>query len=189
MSFTYLNVFNSFIFQIIINIRHVLTIVKMMFGGNQMKRIKTILVVILMVLSILTIGIAAEATFLKKVEVNHQKQTKNVGQPMLFDAEITFYVLTGEGCACTPIVGATISAVGGEGSDSGVTDEDGMCVLTLVILGEYEVFIEAEDYHRIYFEFNVLDDQTFTFHLLERKGTSLNSLPSLYHLVKNIFER
>ena len=155
-----------------------------------MKGIKTsVLVVILMVLATFAVGIAAEAAFMKKVEVNDQIQIKNDPQPTLFDAEITFYVLTGEGCACDPIPGALVEAYGGEGYASGITDDDGMCVLTLVILGEYEIFIETEDYQKIYFEFNVLDDQTFTFHLSEKKESSLNMLPSLYHLVKNIFER
>ena len=131
-----------------------------------MKRKKTIgLVVILMVLASLSIGIAAEAALI-------QNEYNKNSQPQLFDAEITFYVMTGEGCACTPIEGALVAAYGGEGNDSGVTDDDGMCVLTLVILGEYEVYIEAEEYGTVYFEFNVLDDQTFTFHLFENPESS-----------------
>lgn len=126
---------------------------------------KTVLVVILMVLSIIAIGIAAEAALI-------QNKQNNKSQPLLFDAEITFYIMTGEGCACDPIPGVTVSAYGGEGNDSAVTDEDGMCVLTLVILGEYEVYIESDEYTIVYFEFNVLDDQTFTLHLIEKPKPS-----------------
>ena len=150
-----------------------------------MKKIKTtVFVVILMVLSTFAIAIAAEAAFIK----NEQKNIKDDSvQPLLFDAEITFYIYTGEGCACTPITGATVSAIGGEGNDSGITDEDGMCILTLVILGEYEVTIEAEGYQPINFEFNVVDDQTFTFHLLEEEESSAYAIPLFHHLITKLF--
>jgi hypothetical protein len=159
-----------------------------------MKRLKTtILVVILMVLATFTIGIAVEANLLKNQQkensISDQKHIKNIGQSTLFDAKITFYVLTGEGCACTPIPGVSIIATGGEGNDSGITDNEGKCILTLVINGEYQVYIDAEGYQKNYFEFNVIDDQTFTFHLFEKKDTSSSSLPLLYHLVRNIIEK
>lgn len=152
-----------------------------------MKRMKTtVLVIILMILATFAVGIAAEAVLTK----NEQKNTRNdIGQQSLFDAEITFYVLTGEGCGCDPIPDASIVAYGGEGSVSGVTDEDGMCVLTLVILGEYEVIIEAEEYQEIDFEFNVLDDQTFTFHMFEKDDSSSKEASLFYRLVTNIFNR
>jgi hypothetical protein len=152
-----------------------------------MIRVKTTsLVVILMVLATFAVGIAAEAGLMK----NEQKDAQNdIPQQSLFDAEITFYVLTGEGCACEPIPGAEIFAIGGEGSDSNVTDEDGMCVLTLVILSEYDVFIEADDYQEIHFEFNVLDDQTFTFHMFEKEETSAHAVPLLQRLITKILSR
>ena len=155
-----------------------------------MKRMKaTVLVVILMVLVTIAVGIAAEATFMKKNKVNDEIQIENGTQSMLFDAEITFYVLTGEGCGCDPIPGVSIQAFGGEGSVSGVTDEDGMCVLTLVILGEYEVIIEIDEYQTIDFEFNVLDDQTFTFHLIEEKISSEHTVSLFHNFMRNIFKR
>jgi len=159
-----------------------------------MKRLKTIiLVVILMVFVSFTIGIAVEANLLKNQQkensISDQKQIENVAQSTLFDAKISFYVLTGEGCACTPIPGVSIIAIGGEGNDSGVTDNEGKCILTLVINGEYEVYIDVEGYQKNYFEFNVIDDQTFTFHLFEKKDTSSSTLPLLYRLVGNIIEK
>jgi hypothetical protein len=155
-------------------------------GGIKIKRIKIIFMALLMVLSTFAIGIAAEAALLK----NEKKDIDNgISQSSLSDAEITFYILTGEGCACDPIIGASIAAFGGEGNDSGVTDEDGMCILTLEILGEYEVIIEAEEYITINFEFNVLDDQTFTFHLLEADDESSTREGSLLNrLLTKIFE-
>ena len=64
-----------------------------------------------------------------------------------------------------------------------------MCVLTLVILGEYEVLIEKDEYHPIDFEFNVLDDQTFTFHFVEKDISSENTVSFFHSFMKNIFER
>jgi len=116
---------------------------------------------IFLMLTSTVVGLIANAEIIKE----NQKEY----EPLLFDAEITFYILTGEGCGCIPIPGAVITAAGGEGNASGITDEDGKCVLTLVILGEYEVWIEADDYRTINFEFNVIDDQTFTFHLSEKE--------------------
>ena len=128
------------------------------------------LAVILMVLTTVAIGFVAEATLI-------QNEEKKYNQSLMFDAVITFTIMTGEGCACTPIEGAIVSAYGGEGNDSAVTDDDGICNLTLVILGEYEVYIEADGYGIIYFEFIVLDDQTFTFHMFEKPENVAQTVP------------
>jgi hypothetical protein len=143
---------------------------------KKMIRLKsTILVVILMVLAIFTVGITAEAV-LKKNEQN------NIVQQSMIDVEITFTVQTGEGCACDPIEGALVAAYGGEGNDSAFTDENGMCVLNLVILGEYEVFIEADGFLNVYIEFNVVDDQTFIIHMFEKEESSTPQV-SLYQAI------
>ena len=135
---------------------------------------------IIITLSIFTIGINAKDIFLNNKQ---QKIQDEISQQALFDAEITFNILTGEGCACTPIPGTIISAYSGEGNTSGVTDEDGLCILTLVILGEYNIIIEADGYQMIDFEFNVLDDQTFTFHMFEKRESSQSGIPSEYGLL------
>ena len=139
-----------------------------------------------MVLSTFTIGIVAEAAFIK----NEQKDIKNdITQALSFDVEITFYILTGEGCGCTPIPGVSIFAFGGEGSDQGITDEDGMCVLTLVIGGKYEVLIEAEDYQTIDFEFDVVDYQTFTFHMFEKEESSIQTTSLVYNIISKLIAK
>ena len=149
-----------------------------------MKNVKiTIFVVILMVFSTFTIGIAAEEVFMEKTSV---KENNNNAQPALFDAEVTFIILTGEGCACDPIEGVTVIASGGESTDQGVTDENGTCVLTLVVLGEYEVFIIKDGYLDINFEFNVLDDQTFTFHLLKKEVTSPQTISIFQSIISRL---
>ena len=144
-----------------------------------MNKVKPALVVILMALSTMAIGIAAQA------ETMQEKETV---QQSLFDAEITFYLSIGDGCGCTPIVGASISAVGGEGSDYGVTDEDGYCTLTLVIDGEYRVQIEAEGYVLIMYDFVVIDDQSFSFHMQEEEESSIRAVPLFYRLLSKILD-
>ena len=152
-----------------------------------MVRVKsTLLVVILMILSTFAVGIAAEAVLKKNGQDNIKN---NTGQQSFFDAEITFIILTTEGCGCTPIPGVLVHAYGGEGNDSGITDEDGKVILTLVILGEYEVLIDGEGYLPIEFEFNVLDDQQFIFHLAEKEESSTYSFSILQNLVSKILSR
>ena len=147
-----------------------------------MIRIKyAFLVIIFIVFSTFAIGITAENDF-----VENQKE---INKQNMFDAEITFYILTGEGCGCTPIPGVTITAFSSEGSASGITDEEGMCVLSLVILSEYEVLIESDDYQEIDFEFNVLDDQTFTFHMFEKDESSSQVSSALYSILARILKR
>jgi len=145
-------------------------------------RIKKIFIIVLMVLSLLTIGIAAEATFMKSKESN---LTNDIAQPSLFDVDITFTIQTGEGCGCEPIPGVSIHAFGGEGSVQGITDEDGICVLSLAVNGEYRVLIESEDYQTIDFEFVIIDEQSFLFHMYEKEESSVQTT-SLFH---NILSR
>ncbi len=151
-----------------------------------MKKIKkTGLLVILLAFSILTIGIVSEASFIKNdqnKESTHEEKSDNIIQQQLFDADLTFYLWEGEGCGCDPIVNASIFAVGGEGNDSGFTDEDGKCVLTLFINSEYRVEIQAEKFHRILFDIEVIGDQTFNFHMKKEVKPRFNSQP-----LKNIF--
>jgi hypothetical protein len=145
-----------------------------------MKKIKpTFFVVILIVISVFTIGIAAEAAIL-------QKQKNEYVQQSLYPAEITFRVYGGEGCGCIPLAGATISAYGGEGYESGVTDENGICVLTLEIYGEYRVQIEAEDYTMILFDFDVVDNQMFSFHMQEKPESSNYAGTLLHRFISKI---
>jgi len=147
---------------------------------------KSAMVAVLIITAIFTIGAVAQAGLIKNEQNIAQN---NTGQLSMFEAEITFYVLTGEGCGCDPITGASIIAFGGEGQASGVTDDNGLCKLTLEILGEYEVEITTEDYVDINFEFNVLDDQTFTFHMFEKEESATKQVYSLNTLLSLIINR
>jgi hypothetical protein len=150
-----------------------------------MKRIKIIiLMVLLMLVSTYTIGIAAESVLRKKQDDNF---TKEINQPLFFDADITFTVVIDDGCGCEPIEGALILAYGGSGYDEGVTDENGTITLQLEINADYTVEITAENYRRILFDFNVIDDQYFIFQMI-KKGTSSQTVQLYQNLIDKILE-
>jgi hypothetical protein len=155
-----------------------------------MKNIKkTGLVSFLVITSILAIGIAGEADVIDNNQNDNlyfQEKSDNVVQPQLFDAEITFYLWEGDGCACEPIDGASFFAVGGEGNDSGSSDADGKCVLNLVINSEYRIYIEAEKFQRIIFDMEVVDDQTFNFHMKESKTNSFEYHSPLFQFITRL---
>jgi len=152
-----------------------------------MKKTKAILLATLVALSTFAIGIVAQAAIIKNERNNIQND--NI-QPSLFDAEITFYIYEGTGCGCVPIRDAFINATSGDGQDSGVTDENGTCVLHMVINSDYRVSIEANDYNSVLFDFNVIDNQIFKFHLGEPNGgSSINTLPLFYRIITRLLGR
>lgn len=126
------------------------------------------------------VGLIANAEIIKK---DHSEY-----EPLLFDAEITFNILTGEGCGCDPIEGVLVSAYGGAGNDSAVTDLDGKCVLSLEINSEYEIYIQKDTFLEIYFEMDIIDDQTFTFHLLEKKGRPRTINLNVFQIIEHILQ-
>lgn len=135
---------------------------------------------IFLMLTSTVVGLIANAEIIK--------ENKNEYEPLLFDAEITFYILTGEGCGCDPIEGVLVSAYGGSGNESAVTDIDGKCVLNLEINSEYEIYIQKDNFLEIYFEMDIIDDQTFTFHLLEKKGRPRTTNLNVFQIIEHILQ-
>lgn len=86
-----------------------------------------------------------------------------------FYANITFNVFEGEGCGCVPLRGVPLNATGRDTdhSTSGVTDDDGKCILQMEYDKTYRVSILQENYESVLFDFVVIDDQTFSFHMKE----------------------
>lgn len=82
-------------------------------------------------------------------------------------ANISFTIFEGDGCGCTPLQGVPINATGKdtEHSASGLTDEDGKCVLQLEYGKTYQVNIEEIDHESVLFDFDVVDHQMFQFHM------------------------
>ncbi|MDH7507749.1 MAG: hypothetical protein QHH15_08215 [Candidatus Thermoplasmatota archaeon] len=137
-----------------------------------MRKIKTILIILIICVTF-SIGTAAQSLFTileKTSSINHETRKTN------FEAKITIYVFNGVGCSCKPIVGAYVNATGSEGPLFNITDEDGKCVLNLTIYSEYRITIEAENYHTVMFNFDVVYDQTFKFHMGEANEDSMQNL-------------
>ena len=137
--------------------------------------------VILIVISTFAIGIAAEAVLMKKQDNNSFNE---ISQPLLFNAEITFTIVVDDGCGCNPIEGALIKAYGGSGYEEGVTDENGTLILELEINAEYRVEITAENYRKILFDFNIIDDQYFIFQMV-KKGSSSQTV----HFYQSVLDK
>lgn len=116
---------------------------------------------------------------------NMPRQGKLINQSAFF-AEIEFTLYEGEGCGCVPLEGVTIFAYGldTDHNDTNITDENGFCILELEINSNYRVIIENEDWQTIMFDFLVVDDQTFTFHMQEAEKSVSQNFPLLYNLLQ-----
>lgn len=145
-----------------------------------MKKVKTIFIASLMILTTFVISAAAQSILINSEQKNN---TNPAIQNTNFDAEITFYIYEGEGCSCIPITGAYINATGSEGQVFNVTDDEGICVLNLVILSEYRVSIEAENFNTVMFNFDIVDDQTFKFHMGEANEVSSQNLLQVKQII------
>lgn len=90
------------------------------------------------------------------------------------EAEITFKTFAGEGCGCLPLDGSNISVYGltTDQIASNITDIDGVAKLFLQFDQQFRVTISHEDYQTVRFDFWVIDDQEFTFHLVEDEEES-----------------
>jgi hypothetical protein len=99
----------------------------------------------------------------------NQKTTSMLNASTDFYANITFNVYEGEGCGCIPLRGVPLTATGRdtEHSTSGITDDDGRCVLGLEYDKTYRVSILQANFESVLFDFVVIDDQTFSFHMKE----------------------
>jgi hypothetical protein len=87
--------------------------------------------------------------------------------PTDFYANITFSVFEGDGCECVPMSGSFVNATGRDTDHytSNITNDKGVCVLQLQFDKTYRVSVQISDHESVLYDFNVLDDQSFTFNL------------------------
>jgi hypothetical protein len=152
-----------------------------------MKRIKSATVSFVIILATFSFIVAANAINIGTPQETIVQKKDNGNQPLFF-AEITFNIFEGEGCACVPIQGASVSAYGldTDHNDSGITDDQGVCILELEYDRTYRVTIEEEEFQMVLFDFLVIDDQIFTFHMQEKEGSSSHNFPVLHTLLQRI---
>lgn len=151
---------------------------------NRVSKIIRASITILLVVSLFTTMVIGDFD-----EKNAIKNKHPVNQSLFF-AEIEFYLYVGEGCSCDPIENVPIVAYGldTDHNDSNITNEDGFCILELEIDSNYRVTIEDEneEFQTIMFDFLIVDDQTFTFHLQEVDDPVSQNFPLLHNLLQRI---
>ena len=113
--------------------------------------------------AIFSLIIAANAGNISRSQNTSQRMSAPVG----FYANITFNVFEGDGCGCVPLREIPINATGRDTDHSatGLTDENGTCILGLEYGKTYRVSIQAADHESVLFDFVVIDDQAFSFHM------------------------
>ena len=129
-----------------------------------MKKMSSVIVKIVVVfVAVFSLIIAANAGYISR----SQKTTKSMSAPIEFYANITFNVFEGDGCECVPLQGVPLNATGRDTdhSASGITDENGTCILGLEYDKTYRVSIQKADHESVLFDFVVIDDQMFTFNM------------------------
>ena len=132
-----------------------------------MKKISSAMVKMAVVLlAVFSLIVAANAGYVSS-NLKSQRTTQMMNTQTDFYANITFNVYEGEGCGCVPLRGVPLNATGRDTDHftSGVTDDDGNCVLQLEYDKTYRVSIQALDHESVLFDFVVLDTQVFSFHM------------------------
>ena len=158
-----------------------------------MKKITSQIMKMTVILSIIfSLIIAVNAGYVTTTQY-HIKKVPQVHAPTDFYANITFHVYEGEGCGCVPLRGIPLNATGRDTDHytSGVTDDEGNCVLQLEFDKTYRVSIQEQDHESVLFDFLVIDDQAFSFHLkvIEESSPALSLMQMLQHkteLVKRL---
>ena len=132
-----------------------------------MKKISSAMVKMAVVLlAVFSLIVAANAGYVSS-NLKSQKAAQVMNTQTDFYANITFNVYEGDGCGCVPIRGVPLNATGRdtEHSTSGVTDDNGTCILQLEYDKTYRVSIQALDHESVLFDFVVIDNQAFSFHM------------------------
>ncbi|MBN1280586.1 MAG: hypothetical protein JXA00_02955 [Candidatus Thermoplasmatota archaeon] len=137
------------------------------------KTSSTIVILTVVLLAIPSVLIAAHAGYVTHT-LPTQKTAPIMNTATEFYANITVYLFEGEGCGCVPLRFIPINATGRDTdhSTSGVTDDDGKCVLQLEYDRTYRVRVQDPNYESLLFDFVVLDDQLFAFHLKQTEESS-----------------
>ena len=139
-------------------------------------------------LAILSFVIAAHAGTLSTQQLKKDITPQNA--PTEFYANITFHVYEGEGCGCVPLRGVPINATGRDTDHitNGTTDDNGQCILQLEFDKTYRITIQNGDHESVLFDFVVIDNQAFSFHLkvIETSTPSFSLAQILLHRLMRI---
>lgn len=154
-----------------------------------MRKIKSTIVNLLIITAAFSIIVTANPVQISNDSYQEVEYTKNGGSPLAY-AQISFNIFEGSGCGCVPLIGTSVSAYGldTDHSDSGITDENGLCILELEYDATYRVTIDDENFVKVTFDFLVIDDQTFTFRMQDKEDSISQSFPVLSQFLQKLIE-
>lgn len=139
-------------------------------------------ILVLLVMSLLTSMVVG--TFNDKDgQINKSQISETV-----FFAEVEFTLFQGDGCGCFPLADTLVFAAGldTDHNASAYTDEEGFVMLELEIDSSYRITIEHDDYNNVLFDFIVVDDQYFSFHMEETVESVLQDLAAPSYQVREL---
>ena len=154
-----------------------------------MKKIRyAVFTTAIMLLAILSLIIAANAGYGTIQQEKKEIDISSNGDRLEFYAEISFTVLGAEGCQDCEIPNVAVEAYGRDTDhfDTNFTDSEGFCILRLEYDATYRVTIEVEDFSMVMFDFMVIDDQPFTFHMQEEEDSATPNVSLLYNILQRI---
>jgi hypothetical protein len=127
-------------------------------------------VVLLAVFSLMITASAGSVSPTVKIE----KTIQGKNAPTDFYANITIHLCEDEVCDCYPPRDIPINATGIDTNHftSGLTNDNGMCVLQLEFDKTSRVSIQDPNHESVLVDFVVLDDQAFSFHTKIVQGSS-----------------
>ena len=154
-----------------------------------MKKIRpAVFTTAIMLLAIFSLITAANAGYSAVQHEKQENQINSTGNEGDFYEEISISTYEGDGCGCVPLPYVTVEAYGRDTDhfDTNITDINGFCILELEYDATYRVTIEVDDFQLIMYDFKVLDDQPFTFHMQELKDSSPQSFSLLHTLIQRL---
>jgi len=146
-----------------------------MLRGKYMKKLSSAMVKMAVVLvAVFSLIIAVNAGYVSDSPTSQKTPEMNTTQTDFY-ANVTFNVFEGDGCGCVPLRSVPLNATGRDTdhSTSGLTDDEGQCVLQLEYDKTYRISIIEADHESVLFDFVVIDDQVFSFHMKEVETSSV----------------
>jgi len=152
-----------------------------------MRQIKYIFIGSILIIGLFTAIVAANSITPNQTYIVEDVQQKSTLDPRFF-AQISFLLSEGDGCGCTPMRQVPIWAEGltTDHNATGLTDDDGILILELEFDQQYRIHIDFEGFQRVLFDFVVIDDQAFTFHMKQKNTPVPISFPRISQLLQQI---
>lgn len=153
-----------------------------------MKKISSAIVkMVVVIIAVFSLIIAVNAGNVSD-NLNPQKEIEIQNTQRDFYANITFNIYKGDGCGCIPLRGIHLNATGRDTdhSTSGLTNDDGRCVLQLEYYKTYRISIQETNLESVLFNFVVIDNQMFSFHIKEIETSSLYNFSFIQIILQRI---